>query len=532
MVTLPLASRAFPQLRSLSKPLRSAAVIAGLLVGWQVLASTVFAGRFVVPGPVAVLRMAAKDNFYLSDLGVTLGISWKGWLLGNGLALMLAAICLVLPAAENALMTLGVATYCVPTIAVGPLLVVLYGPDGAKMVMSALSVFFVTLVAAVTGLRAASPTTLEAVTAFGGGRWAQLVKVRLRASVPTLAAGLTISAPAAILGTMIGDYLGGEKGLGVVMLQAQQQLAVERTWAVALVSTAVCGLAFAVTALAARRLGADIDAPLDSGLVRPTGRDRGPLVGVALGLLRAAATVGFGLAVWMLLIRSSGLSSYFVKSPADVWHYLVSGPGADQHRQVILTALGQTMKDAGFGWLAGTVVAIAAASVLTLFPAFSTAVMPFVIVLRSVPLIAMCPLIGLVFGRGVVGVTIIAAVITFVPSLVTILGGLRGVPAAATDVVHCFGGAHGAALRKVRVPFSAPSLFAAAKISMPGAVLGSVLAEWLITGHGLGHAMAYDVISSDYNQLWAAITVILVVSLGLYVVVGALESSVRRRVSA
>jgi ABC-type nitrate/sulfonate/bicarbonate transport system permease component len=115
---------------------------------------------------------------------------------------------------------------------------------------------------------------------------------------------------------------------------------------------------------------------------------------------------------------------------------------------------------------------------------------------------------------------------------VTILGGLRAVPAAATDVVHCFGGAHGTALLKVRVPFSAPSLFAAAKISMPGAVLGSVLAEWLITGHGLGHAMAYDVISSDYNQLWAAITVILVVSLGLYVIVGALENSVRRRVSA
>jgi sulfonate transport system permease protein len=531
MVTLALGGKAFPPLRSLSKPLRPAAVVAVLRGVWQVLASTVFAGRFVVPGPVAVLRMAAKDHFYLSDLGVTLGISWKGWLLGNGVALALAAICLVLPVAENALMTLGVATYCVPTIAVGPLLVVLYGPDGAKMVMSALSVFFVTLVAAVTGLRAASPTTLEAVTAFGGGRWAQLTKVRLRASIPTLATGLTISAPAAILGTMIGDYLGGEKGLGVVMLQAQQQLAVERTWAVALVSTAVCGLAFAVTALGARRLGADIDAPLDSGLVRRS-PERGQLSAGGLGLLRAVATVAFGLAVWVLLIKSSGLSSYFVKSPSDVWHFLVSGTGAGGHRQVILTALGQTVQDAGFGWVAGTVVAIAAASVLTLFPAFSTAVMPFVIVMRSVPLIAMCPLIGLVFGRGVVGVTIIAGVVTFVPSLVTILGGLRAVPAAATDVVHCFGGAHGTALLKVRVPFSAPSLFAAAKISMPGAVLGSVLAEWLITGHGLGHAMAYDVISSDYNQLWAAITVILVVSLGLYVIVGALENSVRRRVSA
>jgi sulfonate transport system permease protein len=83
----------------------------------------------------------------------------------------------------------------------------------------------------------------------------------------------------------------------------------------------------------------------------------------------------------------------------------------------------------------------------------------------------------------------------------------------------------------VRVPFSTPALFAAAKISMPGAVLGSVLAEWLITGHGLGYAMAYDVISSNYGNLWSAITLLLIVSLGLYVLVGAIETAIRERIS-
>jgi len=110
---------------------------------------------------------------------------------------------------------------------------------------------------------------------------------------------------------------------------------------------------------------------------------------------------------------------------------------------------------------------------------------------------------------------------------VTIADGLRTAPAAATDLIHCGGGGKWAALVKVRGPFSAPTLFAAAKISMPGAILGSVLAEWLITGHGLGYAMAYDVISSDYANLWASIVTILIVSLGLYVVVGALENAVR-----
>jgi ABC-type nitrate/sulfonate/bicarbonate transport system permease component len=518
-----------PALAAVRGRARSLAIALAILGVWELLALTVFAGRFVVPAPTAVVSTMVGDHFYLTDVGVTLGISWKGWLLGNGAALLLAAICLIAPVAEGGLMTLGVATYCVPTIAIGPLLVVLYGASGAKMVMSALSVFFVTLVAAVTGLRAASPTTLEVVRAFGGGRWAQLTKVRIRASIPILASGLAISAPAAILGTMIGDYLGGQRGLGVIMLQAQQQLAVNRTWAIAAVATLVCGLAFAITAAAARRLGADVDAPLDAGMTRPR-RRRPPLQATGLMLLRVLAATVFGLLVWEALIKSSGLSSYFVKSPADVWHYAVSGPGASGHRQVLLANLGQTATDAGLGWLAGTVAAVAAAFAITLFPTAGTAVMPFVIVMRSVPLIAMCPLIGLVFGRGLAGVTIIAGVVTFVPSLVTIVDGLRSAPAAATDLIHCFGGVKRAALLKVRVPFAAPALFAAAKISMPGAVLGSVLAEWLITGHGLGYAMAYDVISSDYADLWSAIALILVVSLALYFVVGAIEGGIRERV--
>jgi sulfonate transport system permease protein len=530
MATAEAVSGGIPAFGFLRRHTKSVTILAAILAIWELLALTVFAGRFVVPAPTSVVSTAITDHLYTSDVLVTLGISLKGWLLGNGAALTLAAICLVLPVAENGLMTLGVATYCVPTIAIGPLLIVLYGASGAKMVMSALSVFFITLVAAVTGLRAASPTTLEVVKVFGGGRWAQLAKVRVRASIPILASGLAISAPAAILGTMIGDYLGGQRGLGVIMLQAQQELNVNRTWAIALVATLVCGLAFAITAAGARRLGAHVDAPLDSGMTRPRRRRR-PLAASAQTLFRVVATILFGLLVWEVLIKSSGLSSYFVKSPLDVWHDVVNGPGAAGHRHLLLANLGGTARDAGVGWLAGTVVAVLAASAITLFPTAGTAVMPFVIIMRSVPLIAMCPLIGLVFGRGLLGVTIIAAVVTFVPSLVTIVDGLRSAPAAATDLVHCFGGAKRSSLLKVRVPFSAPSLFAAAKISMPGAVLGAVLAEWLITGNGLGYAMSYDVISSDYPDLYASITVILVVSLALYFIVGAIEGAVRHRVS-
>jgi ABC-type nitrate/sulfonate/bicarbonate transport system permease component len=531
MATVAALGRPRPRLQSPGRHWLSAAIVVALLAVWELLALTVFAGRYVVPPPTAVVAAMVKDGFFHSDVLVTLGIAWKGWLIGNGVALLVAAVCLIAPSAESGLMTLGVASYCVPTIAIGPLLIVLYGASGAKTVMAAMSVFFVTLVAAVTGLRAASQGTLEVVHVFGGGSWQQLTKVRLRASVPILASGLAISAPAAILGTMIGDYLGGEHGLGVIMLAAQQQLNVDRTWAIALTTTLVCGAAFMIIAWLARRVGADIDAPLDSGMSHRTARralPRAALVWVA----KLASTVLFVLVVWTVLVKFSGLSSYFVKTPIDVWNYMFTGPEAANYRHSLFANFGHTLTDAGSGWLAGTVAALLAASAIMTFPSVGAAVMPFVIVMRSVPLIAMCPLIGLVFGQGLLGITVIAGIVTFVPSLVTVVDGLRSAPNAAMDLIRCYGGGRRAALSKLRFPFAAPAIFAAAKISMPGAMLGAVLAEWLITGHGLGYEMSYDVISSNFGDLWASITVILVASLALYFTVGAIEGATRQRFGA
>jgi ABC-type nitrate/sulfonate/bicarbonate transport system permease component len=67
-------------------------------------------------------------------------------------------------------------------------------------------------------------------------------------------AGLRIAAPAAMLGAIIGEYLGAESGLGVAMINSQQSLAVERTWGIALVATALSGAAYGLIAAASRLL--------------------------------------------------------------------------------------------------------------------------------------------------------------------------------------------------------------------------------------------------------------------------------------
>jgi ABC-type nitrate/sulfonate/bicarbonate transport system permease component len=244
---------------------------------------------------------------------------------------------------------------------------------------------------------------------------------------------------------------------------------------------------------------------------------------VSVTLLKVAASAVVLVAGWAIAIHLSGLNHFFAKSPSDVWHYTVTSPQAAGHRGVLLHQLRRSLHDALFGWAAGMIAAMIGAGLLTLSRSVATAVYPLILVLRSVPLVAMTPLIALVFGRGLLGVSVIAGIITFVPSLVTLAEGLRCAPIAAVDVVTCNGGGSLKALWKVRAPFAAPSFFAAAKISLPGALLGAILAEWLITGRGLGATMSSDIISSGYSELWTAVCLVVIISVGLYMVVGAAE---------
>ena len=77
-------------------------------------------------------------------------------------------------------------------------------------------------------------------------------RVRIKASLPSLFAALRIAAPAAVLGAIIGEYMGSDSGLGVSMINSQQALQIERTWAIAITATALAGIAYGITALVAR----------------------------------------------------------------------------------------------------------------------------------------------------------------------------------------------------------------------------------------------------------------------------------------
>jgi sulfonate transport system permease protein len=506
--------------------------VLALLTAWTLAAALGGAGHHVIPFPSDVVRTLVDDGFYTSSLAVTGREALWGFASGALAAVFVGAACVLVPRSRGVLMQLAAASYCAPAVAIGPLLVVFVDQDSAKIIISALSVFFLAVAGIVLGLSSAPRGALELVHTVGGGSLFALVRVRLRAAVPAASAGLALSAPAALLGAIIGEYLGGEAGLGVAMVQAQQAMEVSRTWALALLATAVSALAYLAIATVARRLDFTV---VTSEL---PGSGRGTTVKLRRGLRAAtgAGKVALGLAavwlLWTVAVTALGLDRYFAKTPGDVLAWFTDAAKGGQHRRTILDGLGTTLGDAAEGYVLGTVLAVTAAVAMVVSRFTQAMFFPIALALRSVPLVAMTPLICLVFGRGFLGVTVLAATITFVPTLVNVASGLRQVPAPAQELLHAYGVSWWRATFGVRLVYALPSLATSARIAIPGALLGAVLAEFLATGEGLGQLIALSSINSDFPTLWAAVTVVTGVSVGLYSLLVWLENTTLRRLTS
>jgi ABC-type nitrate/sulfonate/bicarbonate transport system permease component len=227
---------------------------------WWLASALLFTASGAIPSPPSVLAKffsATAWTATLSNLSGTLSAAATGYLIGNVAALLLAAVVLLLPALEQVVTQMAIVTYCLPLVAIGPILVIVAGrdaPQGASVALAALSVFFTTVVGALLGLHAAPRTSLDVVAAYGGSRLTQLRKVRLLAALPNLFAALKIAAPAAFLGAVLAEYLGsgGDQSLGRALIAAQSNSDAPQLWYLALVSGGVAGLAYALIGLVGR----------------------------------------------------------------------------------------------------------------------------------------------------------------------------------------------------------------------------------------------------------------------------------------
>ncbi|MEJ1965512.1 MAG: ABC transporter permease subunit [Gammaproteobacteria bacterium] len=146
------------------------------------------------------------------------------------------------------------------------------------------------------------------------------------------------------------------------------------------------------------------------------------------------------------------------------------------------------------------------------------AVFPYLVALQSIPILAIIPLLQSLLGFGFLPKVLIVALFTFFAIPTTLLLGLKSVDPGILDLFRLQGASWGVTLRKAGLPSALPALFAGLRISASMAVIGAIVSElFFVSGDGgLGQMLINAKADFQYEQMYAALLVSSLLSLGVY----------------
>lgn len=221
--------------------------------------------------------------------------------------------------------------------------------------------------------------------------------------------------------------------------------------------------------------------------------------------------------LWYAVVKIFGIPVYIVPSPVDVGQEMVSS------RELLLANLWPTVIEAVAGFAAGNALAIGLAILFVHAKRAEQALFPVAVFIRTIPIVAVAPILVIIFGTGYTPKVIIAALISFFPTLVNVVRGLEAVDPQALELMRVLSASKRELFFKVRVYASLPYLFSALKIAATSSVIGALVAEWVGAEQGLG----YLIIQSTYNfqtpLLYAAMIVASLFATFFFALVGVLE---------
>jgi NitT/TauT family transport system permease protein len=182
-----------------------------------------------------------------------------------------------------------------------------------------------------------------------------------------------------------------------------------------------------------------------------------------------------------------------------------------------------TFRVAVFGFVAAVVVSIPLAVGLSTSKLMSRAVYPLIVVIHSMPIVAVAPIIVVTLGTSDVPRVVITFLITFFPIVVTTTAGMLATPPELIELSRSLRADWARETYHIRLPFALPYIFSALKISTTLSVVGAVVAEFVSAEHGLGYFIQFSTSFFKINQAFAALMVLVAMSLCFFQLIGLLQ---------
>lgn len=239
-------------------------------------------------------------------------------------------------------------------------------------------------------------------------------------------------------------------------------------------------------------------------------------------LAMPALTIAVLIGLWELVVVAFNVPGYIVSSPPQVARTLVSEHGMLLHNLV------PTAIETGLGFLIGNGVAIIGAILFVHFKPVERALFPVAIFIRTIPIVAIAPVLVIMLGTGYAPKVVVAALICFFPTLVNMVRGLDSVDSQTLELMRVLSASRRETFLKVRVFASLPYLFSSLKIAATSAVIGAVVAEWIGANQGLGYVIVQATFNYQTAQLYAAMVVTSLFATVFFALVGLAERLIVR----
>ncbi|KKX32921.1 ABC transporter permease [Rhizobium sp. LC145] len=246
------------------------------------------------------------------------------------------------------------------------------------------------------------------------------------------------------------------------------------------------------------------------------------LLAPLLDNLPAALAIVGCILLWQLIVWGFSVPTFMAPSPVEVLYAFKENAG------ILWTNLLPTLMEAALGFVFGNLVAVLLAVWFVYSPLAEKAFYPIAVIIKSIPIIALAPILVLLVGNGFAPKIIIAGLICFFPTLVNMVQGLKSTSPAMLDLMRVLSASNSEIFWKVRLPASLPFLFAALKIAATSSVMGAIVAEWIGSSFGLGAL----IIEATYNfrspLLYATVVIAATLAVVLFFAVSIVEKKVIR----
>ena len=195
-------------------------VLLGLLA-WFLVSTYGDMPSFILPTPGQVwvrFLKVLQDGSLFFHTAITLSEVLMGLALGVSVAILMGYLLAKSNAIERVLSPYIVASQSIPIVAIAPLLIIWIGPGMlSKVLIAALIIFFPVLINTIVGVRSVPDELYELMSSLQTSRWQVLTMLEIPAALPVFLGGLRIGATLAVIGAVVGEFVGSDQGLGFLI---------------------------------------------------------------------------------------------------------------------------------------------------------------------------------------------------------------------------------------------------------------------------------------------------------------------------